>query len=106
MTSIEKAAEKYAYLSEDKYANRALKYCAFDTADAYESGAKFAQTFIPITEEYPPYDEDILVQTKVNIYFGKLKVSSEGDIFRPDLAPSEERVRAKDITAWRPIFYK
>ena len=72
----------------------------------YEDGLKEAQQFISVAEEYPPYDEDILIQTRVNVYFGKLRVTSETDMFFPDLAPSEERVRAKDITAWRPIFYK
>lgn len=108
MKSIEEAAEKYAGASEDKYANKALKYCAFDMSYSFEAGARFLQEFIPVTKEYPPYDEDILIQTQKNVYYGKLKASDSlyGDYFQPDLAESDERVRACRITAWRPIFYK
>lgn len=81
----------------------------FIMSDYYTAGAEEAQEFIPIAEEYPPYDEDILIQTQKNIYFGKLHVGStlEGvDYFQPDLADASERIKAARITGWRPIFYK
>jgi hypothetical protein len=96
--------------SMDRIAEKAKAYqkkvCSCVQAKGYAAGFTEAQTFIPVTEEYPPYDEDILIQTRVNVYYGKLKVTTDTDMFYPDLAPPEERVRAKDITAWRPVFYK
>ena len=71
-------------------------------------GINDANEFIPFVEDYPPYDEDIIIKTKKNMYFGKLKASSclYGDYFQPDLTESDERIRVKNIISWRPIINK
>lgn len=102
MKTIEEKAEEYS--------NRGISGKHYrDLEIGYVKGAKEVQEFIPIAEEYPPYHEDILIQTQKNIYFGKLHGSSKlegGDYFQPDLADASERIKADRITGWRPIFYK
>ena len=75
--------------------------------EAFKGGANFTQYFVPLEEEKPPYEEDILIQThRGSIYFGKMKdgLSGRPDFLRIDC--SEDTVSIKNIKSWRPIFYK
>lgn len=89
---------------------KAKEYCLIegeDSENAYLSGHRDAQEFIPLEEEKPPYGEDILAQThRGAIYFGKMKDGISG---RPDFLQidcSGDTVSINNIKSWRPIFYK
>lgn len=78
-----------------------------DFEKGFKAGVDFAQNFIAVEREKPPYEEDILVQTRRgSIYFGKMKdgLSGRPDFLRIDC--SEDTVSIKNIKSWRPIFYK
>ena len=53
---LNEAAEKYAGISDDKFANSAKKYDAYDMADAFDSGSRWHEQQNPwrkVEDELP-----------------------------------------------------
>jgi hypothetical protein len=101
MKTIEKAAKKYAGISEDKYSNKALKYCSFDISDAFKAGVEFAQRWIPVEEELP--------KRKLEDYHIILKGENKFEVIRhikTNMFTYEIENLLFGYTHWRPIEIK
>lgn len=61
MKRIEQASNEYAGITDDKFHNCSHIYSPNDMSSAFEAGVEFAQRWIPIEEELPHVNIDVLL---------------------------------------------
>lgn len=103
MKTIEETAKEYSkdlvFTKESKmYIQRV------DFEDAFKAGVEFAQRWIPIDEELPPYYNPVIVKDGDLEVIAWMACSDEG--FNTYTINGTNIVMTKNPTHWRPIELK
>lgn len=102
MKTIDEVAKEYAGMSDDKFANSAKKYDAFDLKQAFEYGVEFAQQFINVDEELPNKNCVVIVKNKS---MPPVRSTAFFD-FKEKLFYPDFLLKNEDVFYWRLIELK